>query len=174
MSANDANNMENSMEKTLIVAQLRRLNIDDLPAVLEIERRSFHEPWSEESYRHELSTNPIARYWGVFIEEQLVGFAGYWLILDEGHISNVAVHPDHRGKGLSKLLMAAVISECRLAEGRRMTLEVRESNTTAQNLYIKFGFSVAGKRPGYYSDNNETALIMWADITDMDVQQLLH
>ena len=75
---------------------------------------------------------------------------------------------------LPMMLMAAIISECRLSEGRRMTLEVRESNTTAQNLYIKFGFSVAGKRPGYYSDNNETALIMWADITDLDVQKVLN
>jgi ribosomal-protein-alanine N-acetyltransferase len=166
--------MSTNEDKTLIVAQLRRLNIDDLPAVVEIERASFHEPWSEDAYRHELSTNPIARYWGVFLQDQLVGFAGYWLILDEGHISNVAVHPDARGKGLSKLLMAAIISECRLSEGRRMTLEVRESNTTAQNLYIKFGFSVAGKRPGYYSDNNETALIMWAYITDLDVQKVLN
>ena len=93
----------------------------------------------------------------------LVGHGGIWLSLDEGHITTIAVHPDHRGRGVGELLLIGLIDEAYDLGAQQLTLEVRVSNTTAQRLYNKYGFAEHGIRPRYYTDNNEDAVIMWTD-----------
>lgn len=93
----------------------------------------------------------------------IVGYAGMWLMVDEGHITTIAVRPDHRGKGLGELLIVGMFERALEIGARWVTLEVRVSNTVAQNLYRKYTFHAEGIRKGYYSDNNEDAVIMWSD-----------
>lgn len=93
----------------------------------------------------------------------IVGFAGLWLMVDEAHITTIATHPDYRHRGLGELLLTALIDIAYDIGARQVTLEVRVSNTVAQNLYRKYGFHEAGIRRRYYSDNQEDALIMWTE-----------
>ncbi|WP_353893022.1 ribosomal protein S18-alanine N-acetyltransferase [Proteinivorax hydrogeniformans] len=132
-----------------------------IPAVHEIEKEVFPTPWSEEAFKREINDNHLAHYLVVTFDDKPVGFIGGWFILDECHITNVAVLPSHRRKGLAKALIKALLDLC-LAKGVvSVTLEVRESNHKAQNLYKGMGFEVMGVRKGYYTDNNEDALLMW-------------
>jgi ribosomal-protein-alanine N-acetyltransferase len=142
---------------------LQRLLPQHLEDILLLEQISFADPWSRDSYRHELTGNKLAHYYGCFVKQRLLGFGGFWQILNEGHIANVAVHPDFRGQGLGQLLVAHLMAVCRALGGTVMTLEVRESNLAAQALYNKFGFLSAGIRPHYYN-NGENAVIMWVDL----------
>jgi ribosomal-protein-alanine N-acetyltransferase len=143
--------------------RIQRLSSEHIEDILLVERLSFADPWSRESYRQEFCDNSLAHYYGCFLQRRLLGFGGFWQILTEGHISNVAVHPNHRGQGLGQLLLAHMMTACRALGGVAMTLEVRESNVAAQALYRKFGFESAGLRPRYYS-NQENALIMWTEL----------
>jgi len=93
----------------------------------------------------------------------IVGFAGLWLMVDESHITTIAVHPDYRGQGVGETLLSALVGISYDIGARMVTLEVRVSNTVAQNLYRKYGFKEAGVRRRYYSDNHEDAYIMWTD-----------
>lgn len=106
-----------------------------------------------------LSNRPPA---GVEIAS-IVGFAGLWLMVDEAHVTTLALHPDYRGRGLGELLLASLIDISYDIGAKWVTLEVRISNYTAQNLYRKYGFREAGLRHRYYSDNQEDALIMWTE-----------
>ncbi|MBF6591187.1 MAG: ribosomal protein S18-alanine N-acetyltransferase [Ktedonobacterales bacterium] len=92
-----------------------------------------------------------------------IAFAGLWLMMDEAHITTIAVHPDYRGRGIGELMLATLIGIAYDIHARNVTLEVRVSNIVAQNLYRKYGFREAGTRRRYYSDNHEDALIMWTD-----------
>lgn len=143
--------------------QVRRLTVEDLQAVCEIERLSFPVPWSEESYRRELTDNPLSCFYGGFWQGRLIAFGGFWKILDEAHITNVAVHPDYRGRGMGELLMRAVMLQTQQEGCHWMTLEVRKSNLPAQGLYNKLGFRAVGERPHYY-ENDEAAIIMWCSL----------
>ena len=93
-----------------------------------------------------------------------MGYVGIWFVMDEGHITNVAVHSDYRGRKIGDKLVQALVNLCRENKIVSMTLEVRVSNIVAQNLYKKYGFKLAGIRKEYYSDNKEDAMIMWNDI----------
>lgn len=93
-------------------------------------------------------------------QASIIGFAGLWLMVDEAHITTIAVHPDFRGRGLGELELATLIQTAYKINAQRVTLEVRISNYVAQSLYRKYGFREEGKRPRYYSDNQEDALIM--------------
>ncbi|MBI2836470.1 MAG: ribosomal protein S18-alanine N-acetyltransferase [Chloroflexi bacterium] len=92
--------------------------------------------------------------------ELVVGFAGIWVISEEAHITSIAVREKLRGRGIGELLMMAIIDLARKLDARTVTLEVRVSNSVAQSLYTKFGFSPVGTRRGYYTDNREDALLM--------------
>ncbi len=144
--------------------QIRRMNLQDVDLVLQVEKRSFTAPWSRQAFMTELIDNHLARYIVAEYEERIVGYAGLWLIVDEGHVTNIAVDPDFRGKRLGEKLLKTLISICIAQGGKRMTLEVRTSNHVAQKLYEKYGFEHVGVRKGYYTDNREDALIMWADL----------
>ena len=140
---------------------VRQLTVDDLDDLLMLEEACFSAPWSRESYRRELAENKLAHYWGVFEEGRLIGFAGYWLILDEGHITNIAVAPERQNRGVGRFLLQGVINGCLAGGGKFLTLEVRASNQAALRLYEQAGFVSAGVRPNYYDDPKEDAVIMW-------------
>jgi [ribosomal protein S18]-alanine N-acetyltransferase len=105
----------------------------------------------------------------------IVGFSGLWLMLDEAHITTIAIHPNYRGRGLGELLINSLVSIAYDVGSDRVTLEVRVTNSVAQNLYRKYGFVVVGTRRRYYSDNNEDAYIMTTDnINSSSYRALYH
>jgi len=128
--------------------------------VFAISNMSFYTPWSRESIEKELQ-NEIARYVVAIKNNLVIGYAGAWLILGEGQITSIAVHPEYRGLGISHLLLDALIEMCALENITSMTLEVRNSNFAAQSLYKKHGFVEEGIRKNYYLDTNEDGIIMW-------------
>lgn len=137
---------------------------EDIDAICEIEHMCFVSPWSRESFEKELYNNKLAKYVVAKIEDQVIGYGGMWVIFDEGHITNIAVHPDYRGQRIGEKIVQALID---IAQGNKIeniTLEVRASNLVARNLYKKFGFVDSGIRKGYYADNGEDAIIMWSHI----------
>jgi len=139
---------------------IERMRIDDVPAVLEIERLSFSSPWPAYAFEQELTTNRLAHYVVARSDERVVGFAGIWLMVDEAHVTTFGVHPDHRRRGVARRLLLR-LAELAIELGTvRMTLEVRVGNEPAQALYRSFGFRIAGRRIAYYSDDGEDALVM--------------
>jgi ribosomal-protein-alanine N-acetyltransferase len=153
----------------------------DVPAVMSIEHRSFTLPWSDYTYKHELLENVHSHYfvvrriehatakrsgWLAFLRPQpkaadsVVGYGGFWLIADEAHISTIASHPDWRGRGLGELTLLVMIERAIEMKANMVTLEVRVTNSVAQNLYRKYGFELAGRRARYYRDNDEDADLM--------------
>lgn len=141
----------------LVICPFEEKYID---SILSIEKLSFTDPWSKDSMEKELYNN-FARYVVVKYNDEVIGYGGMWLILDEGHITNIAVTPKYRCIGAGKIILKSLIDICKREKIDSLTLEVRISNTIAQNLYIKFGFVSEGIRKNYYADNHEDALIMW-------------
>jgi ribosomal-protein-alanine N-acetyltransferase len=146
---------------------LRPMTVADIPAVLAVDRESFPTPATEQLYIQELTGNPLAHY-QVLIEntgaaEEVIGYAGFWLIAGEVHISTIAVRPDQRGRGLGEwLLLNLLLLACEMAP-LLVTLEVRRGNRVARNLYTKFRFEEVGARRGYYRDTGEDALLLTVD-----------
>lgn len=143
---------------------LRKMTLKDIDHVMTVERRSFSAPWSRQAFVTELVDNQFARYVVAEYEGRIIGYAGVWLIVDEGHVTNIAVDPDFRGRHLGETLLRTLMSTCVSSGMRRMTLEVRVSNFVAKRLYEKLGFVDVGVRKGYYTDNHEDAAIMWVDL----------
>ncbi|MDF2503503.1 MULTISPECIES: ribosomal protein S18-alanine N-acetyltransferase [Clostridium] len=141
----------------LVVCPFEEEYID---AILSIEELSFKDPWSRDSMERELN-NSFARYLVVKYNDKVIGYGGMWLILDEGHITNIAVAPKYRCMGAGNVILKSLIDICEKEQINSLTLEVRMTNTIAQKLYNKFGFVSEGIRKNYYADNNEDALIMW-------------
>lgn len=139
------------------------MELRHLGGVLDIERRSFPTPWSERAFISELTQNAYAHYVVALRGGRVLGYAGMWLILDEAHITNVAVHPTERGQGLGDAILVELQGRAATHGCRRLTLEVRPSNAAARALYKKHGFLARGLRPGYYSDTHEDAIIMWKE-----------
>jgi len=135
-------------------------NENHINEVLYISTLSFITPWTRDSIEKELE-NKFARYVVAVKDNLVVGYGGVWLILDEGHITNIAVHPEYRGIGVGNAILEALIEICKIEQITSMTLEVRKSNTIAQNLYKKYGFLEEGIRKNYYTDTKEDGVIMW-------------
>ena len=142
--------------------EIRQMQREDVPRVMEIERECFPTPWHESAYLTEV-TNRSAYYIVACKDSRIVGFAGMWVIVDEAHITTLGVARDSRGLKIGELLLTALLDEAMRRHARRATLEVRQSNEVAQNLYHKYGFAPAAIRRGYYTDNNENAIVMWID-----------
>jgi len=140
---------------------IRPMRKEDVEEVLEIEKLSFSTPWSKEAFISEVTKNSCAKYIVAEVDNKIVGYGGFWVVVDEGHITNIAVHPEYRSKGIGSKIMEGLIELAKKNGIISMTLEVRESNIVAQHLYAKFGFRPLGRRKGYYQDNNEDAIIMW-------------
>lgn len=140
---------------------IRAMTEEDIDAIVEIEKEAFSTPWSKESFLTEIRDNLLAKYIIAEIDNKVVGYGGIWLILTEGHITNIAVKKEYQGLGIGNKLVEGLIIYCTSRGIDSMTLEVRKSNIVAQNLYKKYGFIDYGIRPKYYSDNNEDAIIMW-------------
>ena len=143
-----------------------RMTVDDLGAVQEIEGESFTTPWPPHAYRSELETNRLAHYLVARYDDQLVGFAGMWLMVDEAHITTFAVRRTWRRQGVGERLLLALLDLAQARGAREATLEVRPSNHPARRLYEKYGFALVGVRRRYYSDDNEDALILTTDTLD--------
>lgn len=144
-------------------ANIRRMATADLPQVAEIEAAVFPRPWSIRDFFSELTVNPVARYLVAELDGQILGFAGVHIILDEGHITNVAVLPAARGRGLGKSLMAELMQYAANLGVRYLTLEVRQSNEVAIAMYRGLGFFKVSVRKKYYEDNGEDAWLMVTD-----------
>ncbi|HWJ76665.1 MAG TPA: ribosomal protein S18-alanine N-acetyltransferase [Niallia sp.] len=144
--------------------QFRYMTIDDIDDVYKIETVSFTIPWSKEAFYNELTQNRFAKYIVIEHKEELVGYCGVWVVVDEAHITNIAILPAYRGMKLGETLLSKVMSEAKKHGANSMTLEVRVSNIVAQNLYRKLGFQDGAIRKNYYTDNHEDALVMWVKI----------
>jgi ribosomal-protein-alanine N-acetyltransferase len=145
----------------------RRMTVEDIDTIVEIEKECFTVPWTKEAFYNELMYNQFAHYFVMLWQGEIIGYGGLWTIVDEAHVTNIGLREAYRGRKLGQRLLRELIAFASLRGMKRMTLEVRVSNTVAQRLYEKFGFRVEGVRRGYYSDNGEDALIMWADIPDI-------
>ncbi|HBG01823.1 MAG TPA: ribosomal-protein-alanine N-acetyltransferase [Firmicutes bacterium] len=142
----------------------RVMTIDDIPMVQLVERKCFTMPWSKSIFISEVTRNDNAIYAVALVDERVVGYAGIWIILDEGHITNIAVDPAFQRRGIGQGLMD-MLTKFAVERGVvAMTLEVRVSNAGAQALYTKLGFVPNGIRKEYYQDDKEDALIMWREL----------
>ena len=147
--------------------RIRRATPADLTSLVAIERDSFAIPWTEESLAEELSGSEHTVMLVAETDEGVVvGYIGCWIVLDEGQINNIAVAPAWRRSGIGGALLSGLLTEGRRRGLRRYVLEVRPSNIAARRLYARFGFTDGGLRRGYYSDNNEDAIIMLKNETE--------
>ncbi|WP_042353108.1 ribosomal protein S18-alanine N-acetyltransferase [Bacillus massiliigorillae] len=149
------------MSQTL---SFRYMEEKDLDEIVELEHKCFTVPWSRDAFFNELYQNQYATYFILEEEGKIIGYCGAWLVIDEAHITNIAILPEFRGRGLGEALLQKMIDKCREDHIERMTLEVRASNTVAQSLYKKLGFQDGAIRKKYYSDNQEDAIVMWVNI----------
>lgn len=171
----------------LLPLRIEPMTVADLGDVLNIERTAFPAPWSARAYEYELRYNEMAHYFVARLDvvssngahdnrlawlkrlfrpaqtittPEIVGYVGYWLMAGEAHVSTIAVSPAYRGRSIGELLLANTLEDATRRGSHVATLEVRVSNTSAQQLYLKYGFEKVGLRKAYYSDNNEDAFIM--------------
>jgi len=139
--------------------------IDDVPAVYAIELATFPTPWTLDSFYYEVHENQYAHYvLAIDEEDHIIGFCGMWMVVDAAQITNVAVIESARGRGIGEGLMREAMRIAQQNEMEIMSLEVRVTNTVAQNLYRKLDFQDGGLRKGYYTDNGEDALVMWVNL----------
>jgi ribosomal-protein-alanine N-acetyltransferase len=142
--------------------ELRGARSADAAVVAEIEKLCFSVPWSLEEILREFKENELAHYIVGTDDRRVVSYAGLWAVLNEGHITNVAVHPDFRGRGLGAATIGELVGRTRRKAGLTdFTLEVRASNVAALRLYRNAGFREEGRRRGYYTEPTEDAVIMW-------------
>lgn len=140
---------------------IETMTISDIEDVIVTENLSFETPWSEAAFVQELTNNKNALYRVIKVNGKSIAYGGMWLLFDEVHITNIAVHPEYRGFGYGNILMKDMINCAKTAKMSSMTLEVRVGNTAAINLYKKFGFVSVATRKRYYQDTGEDAIIMW-------------
>jgi ribosomal-protein-alanine N-acetyltransferase len=136
------------------------MTLEDVPAVHEIDTFSFSLPWSERSFRFEVTENPASRGWVADVDGRIAAMLVLWVIIDEAHIATIAVHPDFRRRGIGEQILLHALRAAQDDGARRAFLEVRAGNSAAQAMYKKYGFVADGVRPRYYKDNNEDAILM--------------
>lgn len=152
-----------TLNRSPVNIEIEPMTLQHLDRVLEIEALSYSTPWSKRAFVSEVTDNSYAYYYVARKDGIIVGYVGMWVILEEAHITNIAVAPDYRRLGIGQAMLEAMFSKAREKGATRMTLEVRVSNLGAQALYRKLGFADRGIRKGYYTDSNEDAIIMWKD-----------
>ncbi len=139
---------------------IRRMTLDDIPAVLELDKLSFALPWPERSFRFEMTENPASRCWVFDVEGKIAGMIVAWLLVDEAHIATIATHPEYRRQGIARKLLTYALRYMSKEGAVTSFLEVRESNTAARDMYHQFGYEVVGRRKRYYKDTDEDAILM--------------
>ncbi|MFN7253373.1 MAG: ribosomal protein S18-alanine N-acetyltransferase [Anaerobacillus sp.] len=144
--------------------EIRYMLEEDIEAVLIVENNSFATPWSRTAFVNELINNKFAHYLVIEHKATIIGYCGIWVIVDEAHITNIAIHSLYRGLKLGKQLLVHAIELARTLGATKVTLEVRVSNHIAQSLYSNLGFQPGGIRKNYYTDNQEDALVMWVGL----------
>lgn len=147
------------MENVLI----KKMNLEDIDQVWQIEKASFTSPWSRQAFLEELVFNERAFYLVAQLGGKTVGYVGCWIIFDEAHITNVAIIPDYRQRKIATKLLESLEEQLTKLGVDSLTLEVRASNQIAQKLYQQRGFQPIGRRKKYYTDNDEDAIIMWKE-----------
>lgn len=145
------------------MSTIRDMRADDVSGVHEVEQECFTLPWSRKAFEAELDDNDLAHYLVIEDEDRIIGYAGVWIVLDEAHVTNIAISQSYRRRGLGERLLVELIRCAKQYGALSMTLEVRVTNSAAQKLYEKLGFVKRGIRRQYYSDTKEDALIMWLD-----------
>ena len=151
----------------MMTAQLtvRRMRDADLPRVMELEAACFSTPWSEPTFRG-LLRRADCDLFAAEAEGELVGYAVFWSVLDQGELGNLAIAAGWRRRGIGTLLLEAVAARAREREVREMFLEVRQSNSAARELYERYGFEEVGRRRNYYSAPVEDALVLRKRLTE--------
>ena len=146
----------------------REMAPGDAEQVEMVEKACFAIPWSRQSFWEE-AANENTLYLLALDGEEVIGYAGTWILAGEAQVTNVAILPEYRGQGVGTSLMKELVRRVRERGAAAMTLEVRPSNVPALALYRKFGMKEAGRRKGYYADNGEDAIIMWnTDLSSID------
>lgn len=143
---------------------IRPMVLDDIEQVVEIEKLCFAIPWTFHAFNQELRENKLAIYFVAEQDNKILGYGGAWQVLDEFHITNIAVHPNFRGLSIGREIVERIIKVAYEKQIKNITLEVRKSNRVAQNLYKDLGFKLGGIRKEYYDDNREDAFIMWKEL----------
>lgn len=138
---------------------IRRMEKGDTKELAELDKLCFSVPWSEQAFVDETENN-LACYFVAVDGENVIGYIGYWKIIDEGHITNIAVSPDYRRRGIAANMLSQAIKSAYDEKLSLLTLEVRKSNSSARALYEKFGFEALGERKNYYHSPTEDAIIM--------------
>ncbi|MEK7273698.1 MAG: ribosomal protein S18-alanine N-acetyltransferase [Candidatus Desantisbacteria bacterium] len=139
------------------------MTMEDIPQVSALERMCFSMPWSEKLFVNEIENNN-SYFLTARLRDNLIGYAGFWLIIDEAHIVNLAVHPEFRRQGIAGMLLKNILDMAKQKGALKATLEVRETNTPANLLYERLGFVCVALRKGYYADTKEHAVVMWMDL----------
>lgn len=139
---------------------LRIATVQDAQAIAALERTCFTVPWSQDAIAGDLRSNPAAFYLLAEEEGRVVGYVGMWHVLDEAQVTNLAVHPEHRRKGIGTTLLAALAVKAKAEGIETILLEVRERNIAAIALYESMGFVRDGLRKGYYPDDGDAAVLM--------------
>lgn len=145
--------------------QIRLMEMEDLDQVMEVEVDCFPTPWTRSAFFNELTKNQFAYYLVAESETKIIGYCGLWVIVDEAHVTNIAVHSSIRRQGVGEYLLRGCMQMAKTLGAEKMSLEVRVSNEPAQQLYRKYGFRDGGIRKNYYTDNQEDALVMWVVLT---------
>lgn len=145
---------------------IRFMELADVDAVMEVEKDAFPTPWTKSAFINELTANRFAYYFVAEVDGKVVAYIGVWIIVDEAHITNIAVHSSYRRRGIGDLLIKNTKELAKMLGAKKLTLEVRISNDTAKRLYLKNGFQYGGIRKNYYTDNQEDAQIMWVNLDE--------
>ena len=146
-----------------------RIREEHLPEIMAIEREAYPEPWTEAMFRQEIEIdNSTSYFYVVYLDEVLIGYAGFWLVADEAHITSVTVRCDCRRRGYGRDELRFILDVAARAGVRLATLEVRASNVRAQSLYTQMGFRQIGRRKGYYATSQEDAIVMAREVNAGD------
>lgn len=141
--------------------EIREMKLEDIDKIYEIEKEQFVVPWTLESFIKDFTENFCANYFVAICDEEIAGYIGFWHVITEGHMTNIAVAKKHEGKGIGQKLLQKMIDEAIEKEMIGITLECSTVNEKALHLYKKFGFEIEGERKEYYEVTNEDCYIMW-------------
>ena len=146
--------------------EIRRMTLEDIPAVVEIDKMSFTLPWTERAFTHEVQENKAARCWVTTQNDIVAAMIVLWIIVDEAHIATIATHPKYRRRGFAKKMLVKALQAAREEGATKALLEVRARHVVAQKIYCDIGFVEVGHRPMYYRDNGEDAVLMTLENLD--------